>query len=88
MTVHPLHHLIVGIGQAGESAPVLLRAIALADQLAAQLSIVHAVEIPPAMWIGITEEQLASMHSASLAAARERVLDTYGAVLTRSLIHI
>jgi len=81
---HLFEHVLVGIDCEGLAGDALDRGLALSRQLGSELHLVHAVDIPRPMWIGISAEELARMHSAALTSARARVTDAVAPALSAS----
>ena len=67
-------HILVAVDSEGLAAHAAILGFQLADRLSSKLDLIHAVEIPPALWPGIDAHELAEMHAAALAAARKRTL--------------
>lgn len=70
----PYSSILVAVDPEKRSTAALTRALDLAQRTGARLHVVHGVEIPPTLWPGLDEHELAAMHASALAHARERML--------------
>ena len=75
-----LQRILVGLDSDGLAANALVRAARLAEATGARLDLVHAVEVPPPLWLGIDDAELASIHATTLVKARQQVLKSLKAV--------
>jgi len=64
---------VVGVDEKGLADHAVHAACRIASHFGARLELVHAVPVPPAMWIGIDREELARIHDAALERAKERL---------------
>ena len=69
-----LRRFLVGLDGTGRSDHAAHAAAVLAGKLSAELELVHAVDVPPAMWVHVTREDLARLHAAALGRAREKLV--------------
>lgn len=83
MQAQPLYeHILVAVDAHGLARDALVRAAELSKELGAKLDLVHAVEMPRPIWIGIGADELAAMRAATLRTARERVFEYVEPTLT------
>lgn len=81
---NPFAHILVGVEPRGLAAQALILAFRLVDRLDSRLDLVHAVEIPPPLWPGLTDEKLAEMHAQALNRARSEVSEALRPVLAEA----
>jgi nucleotide-binding universal stress UspA family protein len=74
--------ILVCVDSEGLAANAAIRGFELAAQADSGVELLHAVPIPPPMWLGLDEDDLSKMHASVLAAARQRTLRTLGPPLS------
>ncbi len=67
----PYKRILVGVDPEGLATHAVACGAGLADKLAAELHLVAAVAVPPSLWPGIKEEELAAMNAAALGRAHD-----------------
>ena len=67
--------ILIGVDSEGFASNAVLMGATLSRTLGSALDLVHAVEVPPPLWLGITEDELADMHAAALARARDTTIE-------------
>ncbi|MFT7677380.1 MAG: nucleotide-binding universal stress UspA family protein [Planctomycetota bacterium] len=73
MDTSPLfRHIMAGIDTDGLAIPAVLQAVDLAKAFDAKLDLVHALDIPAALWPGVGGAEIADMHANSLDHARAK----------------
>ena len=85
MTNLPSMRIVVGADSAGYSDPALRAALALARKLSAQLTVVHAVELPPPDWLDFApldprkaELEVLDIRRSNMIEHLQALLDTEG----------
>ena len=73
--------ILVGVDEGGLAANAILRGVQLADRFNAQLDLLHAVDIPPSLWPGLSDEERARMHGSAMARARKAALEVLAEAL-------
>jgi nucleotide-binding universal stress UspA family protein len=68
-----IQKFLVGVDGKGHADHAVHAAAMHARRFDARIDLVHAVPVPPALWIGIDEAMLAEMHQAALATAEVAV---------------
>lgn len=66
--------LLVGLVESDLSDHAVHAAARIARAFRADLEIVHAVSVPPALWPGVTREALTRLHAGAVRAAEDRLL--------------
>ena len=69
-----MKRILVAIDSEGLAVGAVERALRLSDELGSSVKLVHAVDVPPPLWPGVSAKALTEMHASALVAARERVL--------------
>lgn len=85
---HLFHKILVGVDEQGLATQAVVRAAALAKQLGSRLTLVQAVEVPPPLWLGIDEQELADMHASTLARARQATLQSLASALREARVEL
>ncbi|MCP3913984.1 MAG: universal stress protein [bacterium] len=75
-----LQRLLVGIDENGLGDHAAHAASRLASAVGAELELVHAVTIPPALWIGLERSKLEAMHGAACERAKDEMQTRLGDV--------
>lgn len=68
-----IQRLLVGVDGDGHADHAVHATAMLARRFDARFELLHAVPVPPAMWIGIDKKMLAEMHRSALATAESTV---------------
>ena len=79
--------ILVGVDAEGLADHAIAQGARLAEDLGAELELVHAVSIPPVLWPGISPEQLSSMHASALERARNELVPKARDVLRSAGVH-
>ena len=69
----PFTDILVGLDAAGRAEHALERGLTWARDRSAKLHVVHAVDLPRVIWIGVTTSQVDEMQADAVTRARERV---------------
>lgn len=67
--------ILVGVDPERRSLDAAVRGARLAQQHDAELHLIYAVEVPPPLWPGVGEVELAGIHAAALARARKALIE-------------
>lgn len=70
-----IERILVGVDEKGISDQAVQAAVQLARRIGARFELLHAVPVPPAMWIGIDREQLTKMHVEAVGNSRDTLLE-------------